>query len=394
MPLPAAIVAGHLCLDLIPDMGALEVDRFHETFQPGHLIEVGSATMSTGGAVSNTGLALHLLGIPTRLIGKIGADPFGQIVRSLVESYDPRLADELVVDPLASTSYTVIVSPPGVDRLFLHSPGANHSFSADDIDYDLVSQAALFHFGYPPIMRRMYTNGGQELVELFRRVKNTGVTTSLDMCYVDPAAEAGKASWAEILRAVLPFVDIFLPSFEEILWMLHLDEFEKLSRRGRLLDQASPALLHYLSDELLQLGVRFAAIKLGERGLYLRTAHEAALSGMGRACPPDRTVWANVEYWAPCFRVHVVGTTGAGDATIAGFLAALLRGLAPSEAVTTAVAIGAYNVEAADALSGLRSWDETIQRVDAGWERLPLILDDPAWEWDEIYQLWRTRKQL
>ena len=392
MSLPTAVVAGHLCLDLIPDMGALKADRFHEIFQPGHLIEVGSATISTGGAVSNTGLALHRLGIPTWLIGKIGTDPFGQIVRGLVESYDPRLSDKLVVDPLTSTSYTVIVSPPDMDRLFLHSPGANHSFSAEDIDYDLVGQAALFHFGYPPLMRRMYTNGGQELVELFQRVKNTGVTTSLDLCYVDPAAEAGKANWSEILKAVLPFVDIFLPSFEELLWMLHFDEFEKLSRRGRLLDQAHPAMLHALSDELLQIGVRFAVIKLGERGLYLRTAHESALNGMGRACPPDRAAWANVEYWAPCFRVQVIGTTGAGDATIAGFLAALLRGLAPAEAVTAAVAIGAYNVEAADALSGLRSWDETIRRVQAGWERLPLILDDPSWEWDAINQMWQARR--
>jgi sugar/nucleoside kinase (ribokinase family) len=392
MSLPTAVVAGHICLDLIPDMGAFDAGRFHETFHPGHLIEVGSATMSTGGAVSNTGLALHRLGIPTWLICKIGADPFGQIVRRLVESYDPRLADEMVVDPLASTSYTVIVSPPGVDRLFLHNPGANHSFSADDIDYDLVSQAALFHFGYPPVMRRMYTNGGQELVELFQRVKNTGVTTSLDLCFVDPAAEAGKANWAEILKGVLPYVDIFMPSFEELLWMLHFDEFERLSSRGRLLDQAHPAMLHDLSDELLQIGVRFAAFKLGERGLYLRTAHESALSGMGRARPPDSAAWANVEYWAPCFRVRVVGTTGAGDATIAGFLAALLRGLSPAEAVTAAVAIGAYNVEAADALSGLRSWDDTIRRVHSGWERLPLILDDPAWEWDEISQLWRARR--
>ena len=392
MALPTTVVAGHICLDLIPDMGALGADRFHEYFQPGHLIEVGTAAMSTGGVVSNTGLALHQLGIPTRLIGKVGDDPFGQIVRSLVESYDLRLADSMVVDPLASTSYSVIVSPPGVDRLILHCPGANHTFSADDLDYDLVSQAALFHFGYPPIMRRMYANGGQELVELFRRVKRTGVTTSLDMCYVDPTTEAGKANWTAILKAVLPFVDIFLPSFEELLWMLQPAEFDQLARRGWLLDQANPALLQGLSDELLQMGVRIAVIKLGERGLYLRTAHEPALSGMGRARPQDLAAWANMEFWAPCFRVQVVGTTGAGDATIAGFLAALLRGLAPEEALTAAVAVGACNVEAADALSGLHSWDDTIQRVHSGWERLPLILDDPAWEWDATHPLWRAKR--
>ncbi len=50
--------------------------------------------------------------------------------------------------------------------------------------------------------------------------------------------------------------------------------------------------------------------------------------------------------WAPCFDVEVVGTTGSGDATIAGFLSALLRDASPEEAMTMAVAVGACNVEA------------------------------------------------
>jgi len=65
----------------------------------------------------------------------------------------------------------------------------------------------------------------------------------------------------------------------------------------------------------------------------------------------------------------VIGTTGAGDATIAGFLAALLRDLPPDEAMNAALAVGACNVEAADALSGIRSWCETLQRINAGWAR-------------------------
>ena len=45
---------------------------------------------------------------------------------------------------------------------------------------------------------------------------------------------------------------------------------------------------------------------------------------------PNSTAWANYENWSPCFQVDVVGTTGAGDATIAGFLAALLRDMSSS----------------------------------------------------------------
>ena len=130
-------------------------------------------------------------------------------------------------------------------------------------------------------------------------------------------------------------------------------------------------------------------IKLGERGLYLRCAGGPALSGMGRACPQDLSAWAERELWAPCFQVRVVGTTGAGDATIAGFLAALLRGLGPEEAATLAVAVGACNVEAADALSGLRSWEETLARVRSGWARLPLRLKASGWEWDVANGVWQ-----
>jgi hypothetical protein len=72
--------------------------------------------------------------------------------------------------------------------------------------------------------------------------------------------------------------------------------------------------------------------------------------------------------------VNLVGTTGSGDATIAGFLAALLRGLGPAEALTAAVAVGACNVEAADSLSGLLPWEDVQRRIRAGWARLPASL--------------------
>lgn len=386
--LPGVLVAGHICLDIIPDMQGLAPGAFDETFQPGRLVEVGAATLCTGGPVSNTGLALHKLGIPTRLVCKVGQDAFGQAVRSIVATIDPRLVEGMVTDPHVSTSYSLIISPPGVDRLFLHSPGANHTFSAQDIDLALVQQADLFHFGYPPVMRRMYLQEGQGLVEVFRLVKAGGATTSLDMCYPDPTSEGGKVNWRKILQATLPYVDIFLPSIEELLVILHRPLFERLEQNGSLLDQITPALLYELSNELLDMGVRLAVIKLGERGLYLRTASEDKLAGMGRARSPDLAAWANQELWAPCFRVKVVGTTGSGDATIAGFLSALLRKYSPQEAVTLAVAVGACNVEAADALSGLRSWEDTLERVRSGWERLPLSLDAPNWEWDEDRQVW------
>lgn len=387
-PPGTVVVAGHICLDIIPRLDHLARGQFQAAFQPGHLIEAGPAVFATGGPVSNTGLALHLLGVPTQLMGKVGADVLGKVVCDQIRARGEHLAAGMVVNAEATTSYTVIINPPGMDRIFLHHPGANDTFCAADVALEVVRQADLFHFGYPPLMRHMYHAGGVELAELFHRVRATGVTTSLDMAFPDPASPAGLANWPAILRATLPAVDMFMPSVEELLFMLRRSTFMQWrAAGGAILDHLTPALLSDLSDELLSLGAKVVGLKLGDRGLYLRTATADQIKLGGRALQ-GAPAWAGRELWAPCFLVEVVGTTGAGDATIAGFLSGLLRGLRPEAAITAAVAVGACNVEAADALGGLRSWEATLARAAAGWARRGLDVGAAGWKWEADPGVW------
>ncbi len=380
----SCIVAGHICLDVIPTL--LGTGDFESTFRPGRLLEAGTAVMATGGAVSNTGLAMHKLGINTRLMGKIGPDLFGQAILGVVKSYGEHLADGMHTVPGEASSYTIILNPPNVDRIFLHCPGANDTFGADDIDYDALHQTDLFHLGYPPLMKRLYQHEGAELIKIFRQAKSTGVTTSLDMAMPDPTAPSGRANWPAILRGVLPSVDLFVPSIEEMLLMLYPDTFREVSTGAASI---TPPLASRIAGELLSMGAKVVMLKAGHLGLYLRTAGEAALAELGRARPGEVVRWANREFWAPVFQTQVVGTTGAGDATVAGFLSALLRGLLPAAAATMAVAVGGCNVEAADAVSGIRSWEETLARVEAGWPRQKLdFADAPGWRFDPSRQLW------
>jgi sugar/nucleoside kinase (ribokinase family) len=387
-----AVVAGHICLDIYPDLSGTEREPFEKTFLPGRLISAGPVTFCTGGAVSNTGLALHRLGISTRLAGKVGDDLFGQAILQIIQSHGERLADGMQVDPSSSTSYTVMINYPGVDRIFLHCPGANDTFSADDVPYEAIRQARLFHFGYPPIMRTIYEEDGTQLVELFRQAKETGVTTTLDMAFPDPASASGRADWRRILERALPLVDIFLPSVEETLFMLRRDQYFQLSETAGsagIVSLLTPELLSSLGDELLGMGAKIVALKLGGCGLYLRTADAPALASLGRAQPVDLSLWERCEFWAPCFKVRVVGTTGAGDATIAGFLAAFLRGFTPERTLTTAVAVGACNVEAADTLAGIQSWEATQARINHGWQRRLVHLKADSWEFDPDSGHWR-----
>ena len=379
-----AIVAGHICLDIIP-----EISRGGFAFAPGQLLEVGRAILSTGGPVSNTGLALHKLGISTRLMGKVGTDSFGRLICRIIAGHNTDLTKGMIEVSGEVSSYTIILNPPDADRMFLHCPGCNDTFGAEDVDYGMLTEGRLFHFGYPPLLRRTIENDGTELIEILRRAKDCGITTSLDLCMPDPNGYSGSADWRRILSAALPYVDIFLPSLEETLFTLYPSGFRDF-RDGA---SAPPdvdyfELLGSIGAELLAMGPAVVGLKLGERGLYLRTGGRQAWARSGRALPENLEPWLNRELWSPCFQAKVVGTTGAGDATIAGFLAALLRNDSPEECCTMACAVGACNVEAADALGGLMDWDATAGRVKAGWPRRSPQWPMRRWELLQTQGVW------
>lgn len=386
------VVAGHICLDVIPEMGAAG-GGLEGLLTPGSLVEVGPAVTATGGAVSNTGLALHRLGLRTRLMGMVGDDIFGEAILERLRARSEELARGMIVAEGGSSSYTLVISPPGVDRVFLHSPGVNNTYRATDIPCEPAQEARIFHFGYPPIMRQIYADGGTELAALFRRLRGKGVAISLDMSQPDPDSQAGAVDWRAWLEGVLPQVDIFAPSFEEILFMLDRPRFEEmLAAAGKrpMPRQATASMLETLSGQLLEMGARVVALKLGDQGLYLRTSRAAQrFEVLSRALALEIDAWRARELLTPCFKTAVAGTTGAGDTTVAGLLAALIRGQRPERAITSAVGVGAFSVEAADATSGVPDWPALQARIRQGWEQLPLEISLPEWRHDEKQHLLR-----
>jgi sugar/nucleoside kinase (ribokinase family) len=373
---PQIIVAGHICLDVIPDLNNIS-EEFNTIFKPGKLINIGPANTSTGGPVSNTGLALHRLGIPTGLMGKVANDSFGDVIIKTISSYDPELAKEMIVMDGVHTSYTLVFNPKGVDRMFLHYPGANNSFKNADVDFSNVEGSKIFHFGYPPLMRLMYQKNGKELVELMKRAKKYDLITSLDMAYPDPKSEAGQINWIEFLENVLPYIDIFLPSLDEIAFMLKYEN----DLHSRISD---------IAKTLLNMGAGIVGLKLGDSGFYLRTSSNKGRLTFLRKCGyKEIETWTNQELMSTCFKVKVVGTTGAGDSTIAGFLAALIKKLAVTDVINSAVAVGACNVEALDAVEGIPGWESVQSRISTGWEkhRLKMNLDD--WVHLEEKKVWK-----
>lgn len=320
------IVAGHVSLDITPVFPTVKsFDKVSDCFIPGTLINVGRAEISVGGAVSNTGLALKKMGANVSLLAKIGDDDFGRTVQSLYASHG---AGGLIIDPAAPSSYTMVLAAPGIDRIFLHCPGANDTFTNDDITDEALEGAALFHFGYPPLMRKIYENDGAELLKIFKRVKEKGILTSLDMAAVDPNGDCAKTDWYSCLVNVLPYVDYFVPSLDEILCMLGPD-FKTAQEAA---------------EECYRLGAKTVLIKCGTDGLYYKSA--------------------DCEGHQPIFEApFVASATGAGDTSIAAFLYAVLDGKSVPESAKYAAAQGACCVTAYDTISGLKTMSELEEMI-------------------------------
>lgn len=151
--------------------------------------------------------------------------------------------------------------------------------------------------------------------------------------------------------------------------------------------QSGPAVvvdagqLTILAQQLLHLGVPIVVIKLGDQGLYLRTSED--LAGLSRRAAWrdfDWQAWQNRELLVPCFDVRVVGTTGAGDCTIAGFLMAILRGQRPEAAIRSAAAVGAHCVQSADATSNIPTWPEIESELLTSWPLREPAIRLPNWQ--------------
>lgn len=365
------IEAGHICLEITPVFPEQKVGNISYILVPGKLIQMGGADVHTGGAVANTGLAMKILGADVTLMGKIGADEFGGMVQNILRRYGADAG--MIVSNGESTSYSVVIAVPGIDRIFLHNPGANNSFSCEDIDYEKAGKADLFHFGYPPLMQRMYQDDGKELAEMFRRMKERQVATSLDLAAVDAKSEAGKTDWTAILSRTLPFVDFFVPSVEELCFMIDRDRYEAWNERASGRDITEVITLEEvrpLADKAGSMGAKVGLIKCGAPGIYYRTASSEQMKPVCDGLGLLVDEWAEKDGFERSFvPERILSGTGAGDTSIAAFLVSTLEGAGLQEAVRLATATGACCVAAYDALSGLKPLADLKEKIEKGWAK-------------------------
>jgi len=287
-PKPARI----LCLGVVVmDILASPVDRFPEAEKA---LWVKDVAIVTGGCAANTAHALGRLGASVSLLGRVGDDAFGQMIRSAMahEGIDLSFLD--AADDGTPTSTSIVLIEAGGERRFLFRPGAS-----SDLELPLnlpLSQFDGIHVGGCFLVPRCM---GQPLVDLFTRARTHQVVTSIDTVW------SRHENWRDVLSA-LPVTDYFLPS---------LIEAQMITGRENPQD---------IADFLLANGARCVVVKMGERGSFV--AHDTTRTLVPAYAVPSRSL---------------KDTTGAGDAFVAGFLKAVHLGWSPEQAARLGNACGA-----------------------------------------------------
>jgi len=118
-----------------------------------------------------------------------------------------------------------------------------------------------------------------------------------------------------------------------------------------------------LADKALAMGTKSVLLKCGIAGMYLKNAKDHSLPGWGGFAAFQDSFVAD----------RVLSAVGSGDASIAGFLAAMLSGGDPAACLELSAAEGAACVTEYDTTSGLLPLDRLKAKIRAGWKTNSIV---------------------
>ncbi len=249
----------------------------------GETITGSGFSVGPGGKGSNQAVAAARAGSPVSFISKLGRDTFGEMaLRTYVEAgVTPKIGQ---MDDLPTGAAFIYVNDQNGENAIIVYPGAAGSISIDDVEAarETIEGSRVF-----VTQLEQPVAAAQRALEIAHAA---GVTTVFNPAPAEPFPDA-----------IYPLCDYLVPNETEAAAIVGfaLSSGDDVRRAG---------------DAILKKGAKTALITLGERGVLYHNHDQSVLVPAIASGP-------------------VIDTTGAGDAFVGGFSAALARGLAPVEAV-------------------------------------------------------------
>ncbi|QPF86716.1 ribokinase [Bradyrhizobium genosp. L] len=271
----------------------------------GETVAGDSVLYFPGGKGANQAVASAKQGVPTTLVGRLGADAFGQGLKTFLAAQGVDLS--FVKDSPGTHSGTAIITVANADNTIVVVPGANALVDGDDIAAPGLAKGdvAVSQFEIPL----------PTITAFFKRARAAGATTVLNPAPMKPAN-----------TALLDLVDILILNETE-LGQLTGTELSVTDAAGRYADAA----------RTLAQG-RIVCVTLGKRGVLALVDGEQLL--------------------VPGREVKAVDTTGAGDCFVGALAAQLASGSKLRDALSYANAAASICVQRMGAAPSMPTAEE------------------------------------
>lgn len=177
-----------------------------------------------GGAPCNVLAMLNKLGKKTAFIGKVGNDQFGKLLKQTIEEIGIE-SKGLIVDPGVNTTLAFVHTFPDGDRefSFYRKPGADMMLLADEVDYDLIRQAKIFHFGTLSMTDEPVRNATKKALDT---AKEAGCLISFDP-NLRPPLWSSLALAKEMMEYGFGYCDILKISDNEIQFVSGKEDYDE-----------------------------------------------------------------------------------------------------------------------------------------------------------------------
>ncbi|AIF50883.1 carbohydrate kinase [Pelosinus sp. UFO1] len=232
-----------------------------------------------GGAPANVLAALTKLGGKSAFIGMVGQDQFGLFLKDVLVQNNINVTG-LKVSPRAHTTLAFVHLDSSGDRSFsfYRNPGADMLLGSQDVDYEILAKAKIFHFGSLSMTDEPVRSATLAAVQFAREKK---LIISYDPNF-RPALWPSTKEAITHMKVGLTYADIVKISDEEL---------KMITGKDDIVEGAST---------LYQAGNKIVLVTLGAEGCYYQYP-----GGQGRLLS---------------YPVKPVDTTGAGDAFLGAFL--------------------------------------------------------------------------
>lgn len=298
MPKKQLLVVGELNVDLIFN----QIQGFPEI---GKEIIASNMTLTLGSSSAIMAANAAVLGVNTSFFGAVGNDTNGTFI---IQELQKKNVDTRFIKKYNNyqTGATIVLNY-SQDRANITYCGAMEAVNILDIPWFELKEYQHLHISNFFIQKNLK----KDIVQIFKKAKEIGVTTSLDLQW-DPLNE-----WDFNFKECLPYVDVFLPNKQELLALTKANTLEE----G--LSKITP-----FTNKI--------AVKLGEQGcLGIDKNQEIKISSLH-----------NTNY---------VDSIGAGDSFNAGFIKKYLNGASFKECLEYGNLMGALNTTAAGGTTAFKN---------------------------------------